>query len=46
MNLIGKRYECERCAAEVLCTRQGEGSLACCGAPMRVKAAKPLPASD
>ncbi|MFC0530484.1 hypothetical protein [Phytohabitans kaempferiae] len=46
MNLIGKRYECARCAAEVLCTKQGDGSLNCCGEQMRLKVAKPLPASD
>jgi hypothetical protein len=46
VNLIGKRYECEHCAAEVLCTRPGDGELTCCDTTMRVKTAKPLPASD
>jgi hypothetical protein len=46
VNLIGKRYECAQCAAEVLCTKQGDGSLTCCGEQMRLKVAKPLPASD
>lgn len=46
MNLIGKRYECEVCGAEVLCTRPGDGEVTCCRVAMRIKAAKPLPASD
>lgn len=43
---LGKRYECKVCAAELLCTKPGDGSLACCGEPMGLKDPKPLPTSD
>lgn len=46
MNLIGKRYECEQCGAQVLCTSAGDGELTCCGTPMPVTVAKAMPASD
>ena len=29
--LIGKRYRCEKCGTEVLCTKAGLGQLWCCG---------------
>jgi desulfoferrodoxin-like iron-binding protein len=45
-NLLGKRYECSACGAELLCTKPGDGSLVCCGREMAVKLAKPLPTSD
>lgn len=45
-NSLGKRYECGVCGAEVLCTKPGDGELACCGVSMGLKAAKPLPSSD
>jgi len=44
--LIGKRYVDEAGATELLCTSSGTGALTCDGAPMSIKAAKPLPASD
>jgi hypothetical protein len=44
--LIGKRYLDAAESVELLCTSSGAGALACDGLPMRVKAAKPLPASD
>jgi hypothetical protein len=44
--LIGKRYVNAAGTLEVLCTASGTGVLSCDGAPMTVKAAKPLPASD
>jgi hypothetical protein len=44
--LIGKRYVDATGTLEVLCTASGTGVLSCDGAPMTVKAAKPLPASD
>ena len=43
---LGRRYMCEVCGTEVLCTRAGEGSLVCCGKEMGLKLAKPLPSSD
>ena len=44
--LIGKRYRCEKCGTEVLCTKAGLGQLWCCGEIMKLKEAKPLPSSD
>ncbi len=36
-NAIGKRYVCEKCGVECVVTRGGEGSLNCCGEPMKIK---------
>ncbi|MFB4298755.1 hypothetical protein [Actinomadura sp. NTSP31] len=44
--LIGKRYVDATGTLELLCTSSGAGELSCGGAPMTLKAAKPLPASD
>jgi hypothetical protein len=44
--LIGKRYVDATETVELLCTSSGAGVLSCDGAPMTIKAAKPLPASD
>ncbi|WP_425825276.1 hypothetical protein [Streptomyces fractus] len=44
--LIGKRYVDGANTLELLCTASGSGALACDGAPMTIKAAKALPASD
>ena len=44
--LIGKRYVDAEETVELLCVSSGSGVLSCEGAPLRVKAAKPLPASD
>ncbi len=46
VTLIGKRYVDAAETVELLCTSSGAGELSCDGAPMTVKAAKPLPASD
>ncbi|MEU8896009.1 hypothetical protein [Nocardia sp. NPDC048505] len=46
VTLIGKRYVNADESVEVLCIASGSGALGCDGAPMSVKAAKPLPASD
>jgi len=43
---LGKRYVNEAGDLELLCTKPGKGSLACDGAPLTIKGAKPLPASD
>jgi hypothetical protein len=45
-SLLGKRYADENLGLELLCTRAGAGSLTCNGAPLALKGAKPLPASD
>jgi len=46
MPVLGKRYMCEKCGTEVLCNKAGSGTLECCGEPMKLKEAKPLPSSD
>jgi len=43
---LGKRYVNEGGDLELLCTKPGKGTLACDGAPLAIKGAKPLPASD
>ena len=43
---LGKRYANEAGDLELLCTKPGQGSLACDGKPLAVKGAKPLPSSD
>ena len=45
-NQIGKRYVDEGGTLELLCTKGGEGTLALGDAPLQLKEAKPLPASD
>ncbi|ELP64920.1 hypothetical protein STRTUCAR8_01280 [Streptomyces turgidiscabies Car8] len=45
-NLLGKRYAAEDLGLELLCTKQGQGTLAANGVPLPVKSPKPLPASD
>jgi hypothetical protein len=44
--LLGKRYADEELGLELLCSKAGQGSLTCNGAPLGLKGAKPLPASD
>lgn len=46
VTLMGKRYVDANETVELLCTFSGSGELNCDGAPMSLKAAKPLPASD
>jgi hypothetical protein len=45
-NVLGKRYQCEKCGTEVLCNKAGQGALECCDNAMKIKEAKPLPSSD
>ncbi|MBI4318518.1 MAG: hypothetical protein HY675_08515 [Chloroflexi bacterium] len=45
-NELGKRYFCEECGTEVLCTKAGEGSVLCCENQMQLKQVKPLPSAD
>ncbi|MGH3637883.1 MAG: hypothetical protein ACRDUX_02535, partial [Mycobacterium sp.] len=44
-NLMGKRYV-DDAGAEVLVTKAGKGTLSIGTAPLAIKEAKPLPASD
>jgi|WetSurMetagenome_2_1015567.scaffolds.fasta_scaffold32524_4 hypothetical protein len=46
MSQLGKRYKCEVCGTEILCTKAGEGKLECCEKEMKVQEPKPLPSSD
>jgi hypothetical protein len=43
---LGKRYVDEAGSIELLCTKPGQGRLTVDGAPLVLKAAKPLPSSD
>lgn len=45
-NQLGKRYHCETCNTEVLCTKQGSGTVGCHGQDMAEQQPKPLPSSD
>jgi len=45
-NQLGKRYRCEVCSTEVLCTKAGNGAAECCGKEMVVQQARPIPSSD
>lgn len=44
--LVGKRYVDDDAGVELLCSKPGEGAVACDGRAMPVKGAKPLPSSD
>ncbi|WP_019929005.1 hypothetical protein [Nocardia sp. BMG111209] len=44
--VVGKRYVDTSGDIELLCVTSGSGELSCDGAPMTLKAAKALPASD
>ena len=43
---MGKRFKCEVCNTEVLCTKSGEGSIMCCDKEMELQKPKALPSSD
>lgn len=43
---LGKRYVDEEAGVEVLCTKQGDGSLALDDRSLHLQGAKPLPPSD
>jgi hypothetical protein len=44
--LLGKRYTCGTCGAEVLVSKAGDAHGECHGAPMEIAGPKSLPASD
>lgn len=46
MNQLGKRYKCQVCGTEVLCTKAGEGTIECDGKPMETQEPRPVPSSD
>lgn len=43
---MGKRYVDAARSIELLCVKQGQGSLSLGGIPLLIKEAKPLPSSD
>ena len=45
-NQLGKRFKCEVCGTEVLCTKAGSGTVMCEGKEMEPKEPKALPSSD
>jgi hypothetical protein len=45
-NQLGKRFLCDECGCETLCTKAGEGTVQCCGKPMQPKDPKSLPSGD
>ena len=45
-NLLGKRFLCEVCGTQVLCTKAGEGVVHCCNQEMTLQQPKPLPSAD
>jgi len=45
-NQLGKRYRCQICGTEVLCTKAGEGVVTCCGQEMEIQEPRPIPSSD
>lgn len=45
-NQLGKRYQCETCGTQVLCTKAGGGAILCCEQEMQVMAPRKLPSSD
>ncbi len=46
MGELGKRYECDECGTEILCTKAAETIPECCGKEMPEKGARELPSSD
>jgi len=46
MSQLGKRYKCDQCGTEILCTKAGAGNPGCCGKDMELQTPKPLPSSD
>ncbi|HVN95148.1 MAG TPA: desulfoferrodoxin [Syntrophorhabdaceae bacterium] len=46
MTQLGKRYKCEVCGTEALCTKPGDGALTCCNQEMKLQEPKPIPSSD
>lgn len=45
-NQLGRRYVCEVCGTEALCTKAGAGELTCDGQAMKLVTPKTLPSSD
>jgi len=46
MSEMGKRYHCEKCGAEILVIKGGDGELQCCSQPMSTAEPKAIPSGD
>ena len=46
MSQLGKRYRCETCGTEILCTKASPVTPVCCEQEMKTQEPKPLPSSD
>lgn len=46
MAQLGKRYHCDECETEILCTKAGDGDPVCCEKEMKLQEPRPLPSSD
>lgn len=45
-NELGRRYRCETCNTEVLCTKSGTGTIQCDDKDMAPVQPRPVPSSD
>lgn len=45
-NQLGKRLKCNECGSEVLCTKEGTGTIHCCSESMELKQSASLPTAD
>lgn len=43
---LGRRYQCNNCGTIILCTKAGDGPMACCGQELELQQPKKLPSSD
>lgn len=45
-NQLGKRYRCQSCGTEILCTKTSEGVVTCCDHEMEIQEPRAIPSSD
>jgi len=45
-NQLGRRYVCDVCGTQVLCTKAGTGAIKCDSKEMSPQQPRPLPSSD
>ena len=46
MGQMGKRYKCETCGTELLCTKASANNPICCDHEIAIQEPKPLPSVD
>ena len=46
MSELGKRYKCDVCGTQILCTKAGEGVPVCCSKEMQLQKPRKLSSSD